>query len=616
MIKIILFGITLLYEGFEGGVIPSGWKIGNGGDPNYTWRIGQYGEYSPIEPPQEGIYYVVCDSTDTTVRFDDTLISPSVSIPLNAQKISLAYRITFMREAGDSTRCYILAKSFSSGLWSAWDTLKVYGVGPDSLFFSGVDSLDLSFYSTAESLKVAFHYFRNDSLYWVIIDSVHIEAKLSGDVGATAIISPREFFEANTPTPVIIEVQNFSDTVLSFYVKCEIRDSATETKVYRDSLNVTVSALKKDTFRLSDFTGTPETSYHILAWTELSTDPDNSNDTVSAYSTTHPFFGAIVSEIPLPKNDSGFNDLTFNTSHNLIYIVHELDTVYAIDESGSVISTYTIFDLSTDTTIIDVPYGIFYDKESGTFFTTQLGVPVSGGSFEWCYAVHYTNNFSFIDTFKLNSILGKYFIALADAKGTNIGFLHKAIFPSNYGIYKVDFVNKVKIDSLILSSPLYFLAGALEAIADTIFISAGAGLSEANLFKYDGTILANRTFEDAIRGITIEYTPSSEYIYGFINIGGYKLYKISIGLKWSEDVYEKRYISKKETKIFLPSILSPHSRMKFNAERFSIYNEAGRKLISFSEPITDRIGAGHLFKTQGIYFIKAGKNKFKVILLK
>ncbi len=602
MIKLILLSITLLYEGFETGTIPSNWRVGNGGDLNYTWRIAQYGEYFPVEPPQEGNYYVVCDTIYSL--YQDTLISPSIFIPQNTQELKLYYNLSFLKDTLTLSQGDILVKVFSGGSWGAWNILKTYGGNTNPSFINDIDSVDLQSYVNSESLRVAFSYYKPSSdTGFFMLDAIHIEAKLSGDVGATKIISPLEYFEANNPTPVIIEYENYSSATQSFYLKCEIRDSITETRVYRDSAYVSINPLSKDTIQLTDFTGNIETSYHILAWTELAGDPDPGNDTVESYSTTHPFFGAIIKEIPLPRNDSGFQDLTFRTVDNLIYIVHSNDTVFAIDENGAVNSKYPLQDFSQGTSE-DIPFGIFFDRESNTFYTTQVGIPQGGGSFQWCYVVHYSNNFNLIDSFDLKQTSDIVTLALADAAGSNLGFVHKAIFPSSYRIYKLDFSNETnpEVDSFTFSNPLYFLAGALASIGDTIFISSGMGLSEANMFSVSGLILGNRTFDDEIRGIAMERRQVSEYIYAYVNVGGYKLYKISTGLRWSQNVKDN---PASKTQIMVPTVIRDIKKLIKYSKDAVFFDITGRKF-----DITGISRAGK------IIYLKTQKKTYKIILLR
>jgi len=604
MVKFILFSIPLLYEGFESGAIPSSWRIGNGGDPNYTWRIAQYGEYFPFEPPQEGNYYVVCDTIYSL--YEDTLISPSFSIPANIQGLKLYYNLSFLKDTVSLSRGDILVRVFSGGSWGVWNVVKTYGGDVNPSFINGTDSVNLQSYVSSESLKVAFSYYKPSSdTGFFMLDAVHIEAKLQGDVGATKIISPLEYFEANTPTPVIVEYENYSNAIQSFYIKCEIRDSITEMRVYRDSAYVSINPLSKDTVELADFTGNIETSYHILAWTSLLGDPDPSNDTIESYSTTHPFFGAIIKEIPLPRSDSGFQDLTFRTVDNLIYIVHSSDTVFAIDENGTVNLKYPLNDFSQGNNV-DVPFGIFFDRESNSFFTTQVGVPQGGGSFQWCYVVHYSNTFNLIDSFNLKQRAGIVTLALADAGGSNLGFAHKAIFPSSYRVYKLDFLNETqpKVDSFTFSNPLYFLAGALASIGDTIFISSGMGLSTANMVSGSGLILGERTFEDEIRGIAMERREVSEYIYAYVNIGGYKIYKISTGLKWSVNKKEDSYKRGKEVNI-VPTVVRGIEKLREYSGNPLIFDISGRK-INITE----------ISKTGRIIYLKTDGKTYKIILLR
>ncbi|MEN3046533.1 MAG: hypothetical protein ABDH49_06100 [Candidatus Hydrothermales bacterium] len=602
MINFLIVSIILLNEGFEGGSLPYGWRVGNGGSPLRTWRIAQYGEYFPVEPPQQGNYYILCDTN--SILYQDTLFTPGIDVPTSIVKLKLYYNISFLKDTISLSRGDILIRTKAqAGSWTSWVPVKIYGGSPVPIFVNQRDSVDLQSFINADSIKIAFAYYRlaQDTGFFML-DYIVLSAKLGNDVGATKIISPREYFEANVPTPITIEFQNFSNNTLSFYVKCEIKDSLTRVRVYRDSGYVTVGPLRKDTIQLSNFTGQAEKTYYVLGWTNYALDPDPTNDTVKAYSKTKPFFGAIIKEIPLPGTSTAFQDITFKTGDNLIFIVNqEKDTVFSIDDNGNVISKYKLQDFSQGTTI-DVPFGIFYDKESGTFYTSQIGVPQGGGSPVWCYLVHYSANFSLIDSFNTQGKgLGVNIFALCDAQGENLGFMHRAIYPARYRIYKLNFLNEAnpKVDSLNLTQPLYFLAGALEALNDTLFISSGMGLTEIKLFTKSGVVLKSKTFDGDVRGIAVERRVVGEYINAYVNIGGTKLYKISTGLKWSSNIFEKE-------KVLINNVIPTLVVGQENLLKYKIK----KGLIDLS---------GRRVKTSGvskILYIKDGDKKFKVILLR
>ncbi|MEN3044669.1 MAG: hypothetical protein ABDH37_05600 [Candidatus Hydrothermales bacterium] len=600
MITSLIISVILLNEGFEGGNLPSGWRVGNGGNTLRTWRIAQYGEYFPVEPPQQGNYYILCDTN--YVLYYDTLFTPSIDVPSNIIKLKLHYNISFLKDTVSLSRGDIVIKTFT-GSWSNWIQVKTYGGNVLPLFVNQRDSVDLQSFINADSIKIAFAYYKpaQDTGFFML-DYIVVSAKLGGDVGATKILSPLEYFEANIPTPVKIEFQNFSNNILSFYVKCEIRDSLTGVRAYRDSSYVTINPLRKDTIQLSNFTGQTERTYRVLGWTNLIGDPDPTNDTVKTYSRTKPFFGAIIKEIPLPFNSTAFQDITFKTGDNLIFVVNsEKDTVFSLDDNGNVISKFKLVDFSQGTTT-DVPFGIFYDRESGTFYTSQIGVPQGGGSPLWCYLAHYTSTFSLIDSFNTQGKgLGFYIFALSDAQGENLGFMHRAIYPSRYRIYKLNFLNEAnpKVDSLNLTQPLYFLAGALEAISDTIFISSGMGLAEIKLFTKSGIVLKSKTFDGEVRGITVERRIVGEYINAYVNVGGYKIYKISTGLKWSSDIVEKE---KLPTNDMIKTFITSHEDILKLKMKFSLIDISGR-IVKNS-------------KVSKILYIKDGNKKHKVILLK
>lgn len=604
MFVIFIFTIPLLFEGFESGSIPQNWKIGNGGNPNYTWSVTQYGTHWPFEPEPEGNYYVICDSTTNPVLFDDTLYSPSVFIPSQGLiDIALSLKVFFARDSGSTTRGYVMIKKFINSSWSPWEIIKIYGEGSDSLIYWGDDSINIySYVANAESLKLAFRYYRNDSIYWFILDAIKINAlySLIGDAGVTSIISPRHFFKPNIPCPVRVEVCNFSPSQLYFWTKCKILDSLTGTLVYKDSLPVLINANSKDTVDFSPFIGSPEKSYFVISWTEAQGDPNHSNDTAYAYATTRPYFGAIIDEFYLPRSDSLFYDLTFNSNDTSLYIIYQKDSVFRLNLSGLPLSLYSIVDFSSGN-IVDIPFGIFYDKESNSFWVTQIGI--SAGSPNWCYAVNYSSSFNFISKFDLKQ---KGFVAynLSDAYGLNKGWLPKAVFPNKYYIYLLNFSDTLNpvIDSIVYSYPIFLIAGAIDAIGDSIFLLTGFGNNKIFMLNKMGNILGECEFEAPVRGIAVERIKLQEYIYAYLNIGGYKILKISTGLKWI-NVKEKE---NKENRFIL---FAP-----FNQQKINIFYPKEKGILRIYDT-TGRIYKSFLLK-KGINYIKVKNFKPGVYFLK
>lgn len=605
-----LISIPLLFEGFESGSIPSTWRVGNGGNPNYTWEVMEYGTHWPLEPEPEGNYYVICDSTANVTIFDDTLISPSIPIPSQGlTDLALTFKIFFARDSGSTTRGYVMLKKFVGSSWSAWSIVKTYGEGPDSLIYLGEDSINIyQQVVNAESLKVAFRYYRDDTLYWFILDAIKINAQVSlvGDVGASAIISPKGFFPAGIPKDVKVEVSNYSPNALIFWTKCEIRDSATGVKVYRESTLVSVNANSKDTINLPPFIGSPEKSYHVIGWTKGENDPNPYNDTTYAYATTRPYFGAIIYEFPLPRNDSGFYDLTFNPNDTCIYVIYQKDTVFKLTRTGGVVSNYNLSDFSSGG-VIDVPFGIFYDKESNRFWVTQIGV--AGASPQWCYAVNYSPTFSFISKFDLKP---KGFVVynLADANGLNKGWVPKAVFPNKYVIYLLNFSDTLNpvLDSISFSYPIFLIAGAIDVIKDTIFLASAFGDNKLFLLDKAGNLLNQCSFETSIKGIAVERIQLEEYVYAYLNIGGYKVVKISTGIKWGYDVKEKNFSYKRK---FINSFTFPHLIIysEKDKEILKIYDALGRILMKqWAKKGVNFINVGKL--KPGVYFWKLNE-KFK-----
>ncbi|MEO0110594.1 MAG: T9SS type A sorting domain-containing protein, partial [candidate division WOR-3 bacterium] len=98
------------------------------------------------------------------------------------------------------------------------------------------------------------------------------------DVGVSAILAPTGEIGVGFPITPKAEVKNYGNSNENFPVIFQIYDGGL---VYADTQNVTLSVGATDTVEFADWTPTTTGIYNTIAWSELTTDQNPSNDTAT-----------------------------------------------------------------------------------------------------------------------------------------------------------------------------------------------------------------------------------------------------------------------------------------------------------------------------------------------
>jgi hypothetical protein len=263
---------------FETGL--QGWTHTNGQAFPAGWDV-EPSSYKPTwTPPDAGdsTMWIDSDAAGSGVLVEDTTWSPAVVPPANMAW--LKYGLGYNNLTSTSDSLYVGVMTFTSGAWNPPVQLKRYSAdyGP------AWDSLDVTAYNTADSIRIYFYY---SGMYdwWAGFDNVGLYAPPGEDVGVTAILEPVGVYSLNDVVTPQAEVRNFGDLDETFPVIFTMTRNAV--LVYADTVDITLAAGVADTAIFDSYTFTQAGAYDIVSYTELIGDENPANDT--AYATASIF---------------------------------------------------------------------------------------------------------------------------------------------------------------------------------------------------------------------------------------------------------------------------------------------------------------------------------------
>ncbi len=151
----------LLTEDFESGTMPVGWTVIDYNSDGYMWEVGYDGFYAP---PDCGSYFAFYDddAAGVTPITIEQMILPAVAIPSGALNLRMTYTYCFEEYGGAPFECgYVHAKFFVGGSWNPWSNLVTY-----SSDLYDYDTLDMTLYLPADSVRIKFSYWDNNQWAW------------------------------------------------------------------------------------------------------------------------------------------------------------------------------------------------------------------------------------------------------------------------------------------------------------------------------------------------------------------------------------------------------------------------------------------------------------------
>jgi len=270
-----------IFWDFETGL--QGWTHTNGYPFPRGWDV-EPSVYDPAwTPPDAGDSTMWIDSDAAgSVLTEDTAWSPAVVPPTNMAW--LKYGLGYDNLTPTSDSLYVGVMTFTSGAWNPPTQLKRYSAdyGP------AWDSLDVSAYSTADSIRIYFYYSGSYDWY-AAFDNVGLYPPPAHDVGCTEITSPPDgFVMPPYDYDVIGRIRNFGGAAETFDVVANVYDTLDSWNlIFTQTVTFTDFPIAGDSlhnFGLVTFE--EDKVYYTEIYTTLSGDAHPENDTSAIYSNT------------------------------------------------------------------------------------------------------------------------------------------------------------------------------------------------------------------------------------------------------------------------------------------------------------------------------------------
>ncbi|OYD13717.1 hypothetical protein CH333_07355 [candidate division WOR-3 bacterium JGI_Cruoil_03_44_89] len=275
----------ILAEGFEGSWPPAGWTViqtstdQSGASPGF-WSQTDGTQGSPPVGVHSGAYNAGLWWSYS--HQDEWLITSDIALTGSGSGVYYVSFWTYGYEGSTEGDHYYVKVSTDGG--STWDVLldlsDLTGNAWNEWAYPYV--LDLSAYA-GETIQLAWHAEdppTNDGLWYVwFVDDIEVYYPLDHDVGVTAIYQPVGTYGVGVDVTPSVEVENFGAGDETFDVTFKIFDGVKD-EIYSETQNITVNQGTHTTVDFSSFT-TELGAYTTLTYTELGTDEETGNDTLS-----------------------------------------------------------------------------------------------------------------------------------------------------------------------------------------------------------------------------------------------------------------------------------------------------------------------------------------------
>ena len=277
MITLFLLNAGLLFqEDFEGDFPPTGWyKVDAGSSTSDGWR-------QTSMKSRSGSYSAAVFYTPSSNTKDEWLITPAIDLSGDSTIYLYFYEDQDYWEGwGDHHQ--ILISTTSQTDTSTFTLLM--DMTPSNHDVNGFDGdpviIDLSPYAGNPTVYIAFRYTGQDADNWYI-DDVEVYAPFDSDARPIALLNPD--YQSTTFTP-IVRIQNFGlDTISNIPVRLIFEDPYGN-EVYNNTATFSGSLNSMDTASITfpDFTPDNHFYYTYRAITEMGTDENPANDTLTGY---------------------------------------------------------------------------------------------------------------------------------------------------------------------------------------------------------------------------------------------------------------------------------------------------------------------------------------------
>ncbi len=310
----------------NGQAFPAGWDV-QWSQLHASWACPSPGDSS---------YWIDSDAAGT-VTINDTAYSPAVRPPMNMFLLKFGYSF-YWYSGGYSEKLAVGVRVFTGGAWQAPVELRSWqnaSSGP------AWDSVDVSAYASAESIRVYFAYTNAYWEWYAAFDNVELRGSLPHDVGTIAIAAPGTTVFPNTAINPVATYKNFGQNNETF--NCYFKIDSSGTTIYNQFINVTLPAGEDTTLTFPTWTTGPNNgiTYNVYAFTALGGDANPSNDTISKTTVTQSSFWKIYSN-PMPAP---------NYYHACVYTdVTGTPTVYSLGgNTGSATNAIYAFNCTNET---------------------------------------------------------------------------------------------------------------------------------------------------------------------------------------------------------------------------------------------------------------------------
>ncbi len=267
---------SLIHESFETSVPPAGWEVLDlGSATGDSW-------YRTYTKAHSGGYSAKVSFYPSSNTKDEWLVTPAVDLSTATK----AYLIFYEDEdywSGYGDHHQILVSTTSQTDTSTFTLL--LDMTPGGHTINGFDGdpvvIDLSSFVGNSTVYVAFRYTGTDADNWYI-DDVEIYVPYNVDARPVALLNPEYSPSTFTPT---VRIQNYGlDSISTVPVRLKFEDPYGNI-VYDQTATYTGSLGSFDTASVSFPSFTPNNLYYYKYYliTELSTDENLSNDTITGY---------------------------------------------------------------------------------------------------------------------------------------------------------------------------------------------------------------------------------------------------------------------------------------------------------------------------------------------
>lgn len=289
--------IPVLTENFEGGVMPAGWEVVSA-HPDTSWMI--VSSSSNMYPPNRGTYFACFDpySDNYFLATKEQLYTPAISA---GSWISGYVRYDFsMQDYSGNGDFNVYIKTFN-GTWSSNVLLINHTIDLIS-----TDTLDVSAYLPAESLKICFEFEMSAAVAWgLAVDNVEVGYLTPPDYDcvlksirnpSSAIVVPPAPFE---PEIMAMNAGTLDMANVDFY--CIIED--TVGIVYSEMYSVdTLYAQDSVNLKFDTFTPNYLSKYFMTVYSVSGLDIYPENDTLTLDFRTFDVDVAIIDASPANSN--------------------------------------------------------------------------------------------------------------------------------------------------------------------------------------------------------------------------------------------------------------------------------------------------------------------------